>query len=208
MERDQEDSPRPEALKLQHYTILDYSVRSTMDKTPRLIAKYIDQMKSDAKRIADLNKKLQTAVDETAEARREADDAHAKLVAAEQSAHVKLAAAEQSAAELKKQSNDLHNSIAAVGAELLATGAALSQAQDEIKLIRAVHEAEAVVARENADILDKLEPQIEGIQLAKQDLSKILDSVRDRLKRKDLEAERAILNRKVLAGVRPDLNRR
>jgi hypothetical protein len=168
-----------------------------MDKTPRLLTKYIDQIKSDAKLIADLNKKLQTAIDDTVKARREADDAHAKL-----------AAAEQSAAALKKQSNNLHNSIAAVGAELLVTGTALSQAQDEIKLIRAIHEAEAVVSRENADILDKLEPQIEGIQLAKQDLSKILDSVRDRLKRKDLEAERAILNRKVLAGVRPDLNRR
>lgn len=176
----------------------------TTNKPAKMITRLIEVRKADAAAIADLNKKLQE-VNEKLETR---DGLVRQLNNGLADYEQKISIMQTEASNLEKQNSNLRNSLAAIGEELLATGASLIQAQDEIKLIRAIYEAEAVVARENADILGQLEPQIEGIELARQDLSKILDNVRDRMKRKDLEAERAILNRKTLAGARPDLNRR
>jgi len=56
--------------------------------------------------------------------------------------------------------------------------------------------------------LDGLSQAREVIDAQRAELTRILDSVRVRLRKKEVEEERAILNRQALAGARPGLNRR
>ncbi len=56
--------------------------------------------------------------------------------------------------------------------------------------------------------LAEIQPQLDLIAQQRADLEHILDGVRERMKRKEQENERAILNRKALASARPDFNRR
>ena len=181
-------------------------------KPSKLINKLIVQVEKDVVLIANLDKKCQVARDEATVALADLDKA--RLEALE--ARSQLAVVEQDASELRKQAQDLHTRIARLGEADRVNGVAYDQARVELSALRFIVEAERVVARENVNIIDKMQPRFDALEQACQDLNKLLDNVRDRLKRKELELERvspararrAILNRMVMAGARPDLNRR
>jgi chromosome segregation ATPase len=187
----------------------------TKVKPAKLINKLIAQVEKDVVTIATLDKKCQVARDEAAvtiadldKARQAALDDVVKAQREALEARSQLAVVEQDATELRKQVQDLRACNVGLSEDNCTILVAHDQTRAELSALRFIVEAERVVARENVDIIDKMQPQLEALEVARQDLNKLLDSVRDRLKRRELEAERAILNRMVVAGARPDLNRR
>ncbi len=80
---------------------------------------------------------------------------------------------------------------------------ALTEAHDRIEQLVTTNgelNAQLLVAQEKvADV----EPRIALLEQQRADLEKICDKVRDRMKRKELDEERAILNRKALVGAQP-----
>ncbi len=168
-----------------------------VDKPARLITKLLDQTKTDAKTIAKLRVEAATAVASEAEARREALEVREQLTAAE-----------QRASEHRTLIGSQCGSINDLSRELASTRFTLHEMQAEIAAVRTVMAAERVVAEENAALIEKLQPQLEALAQAQSELTQLCDGVRSRMRRKELEAEQAILNRHLIAGARPDLNRR
>lgn len=67
--------------------------------------------------------------------------------------------------------------------------------------LAAVAERDAVAAT-----LEELGPQIILVEAQRAALGRILDGVRDRMRRKELEEESAVLNRKAIVGAKPERN--
>lgn len=167
------------------------------DKTARLLTKLIDQTKADAKTIEELRAAISTAATVATESQREAGEAKTQRDAAEHLAHELRAVVGQQCKIIDDQS-----------CKLASTTAALRESQAEIAAVRTVMTAERVAAAENANLIEKLQPRLDALEQARADLTTLCDGVRARMRRKEQEAEQAILNRRLVAGSRPDLNRR
>jgi chromosome segregation ATPase len=137
------------------------------------------------------------AVSSAVEARREAREAREQLTAAE-----------QRASEHRALIGSQCGSINDLSRELASTRSTLYEIQAEIAAVRTVMAAERVVAEENTVLIEKLQPQLDALTQARSELTTLCDGVRTRMRRKEQEAEQAILNRGLMAGARPDLNRR
>jgi uncharacterized coiled-coil protein SlyX len=100
----------------------------------------------------------------------------------------------------------------ALNASVAATLDGLEAALAEQRQRAAEACAEAAGLRAERDALAvrlvDLEPELRVLEDKKTALTRILDGVRDRMRRRELEEERAILNRKAIASVAPARNLR
>ena len=90
----------------------------------------------------------------------------------------------------------------------VAVQATLADASVRLASVQAALDAAMVKNTELRGELDGLSQAREVIAAQRAELTCILDSVRVRLRKKEVEEERAILNRQTVAGARPGLNRR
>lgn len=88
------------------------------------------------------------------------------------------------------------------------TKAKLSQTEADLESVRvSLGHSNQMLEMERARLAE-IQPQLDMIAQQRSDLEHILDGVRDRMKRREAEDERAILNRQLIANARPDFNRR
>ena len=93
-----------------------------------------------------------------------------------------------------------------------ATAALADLEASSAELRRQIDQArgEATQARAERDVLaarlEGLEPELQILEEKRSELTRILDDVRDRMRRRDLQDEQAILNRRTLAGAKPARN--
>jgi chromosome segregation ATPase len=181
------------------------------EKPARLIEKLLEQTKTDARRIKDLEAHLAAMNDE----KHRAVDATAafwqKRVEELKSQHASALAEQEATLEADRQLvvGEVRaltgRAVAAKEAHADVTKA-LTEARDHVSLLavekQRLEEQLAAALGRMADV----EPRIALLEQQRTDLERLCDKVRDRMRRKELEEERAILNRKALAGAVPQRN--
>lgn len=190
-----------------------------MPKQPsqsKFISKLIEQTKSDATTIKaqkakldkadeERQKAVQAAIDATAAA---ADQARAQLIASHQTELAKLKAqhdedwkhaAERQDAQLRQLSE-----LSAKVSKLEGEASAYKQEIDNLTVIK-THQEGRIAELETQ--LDTLKPELALLETKREELTKLCDKVRDRMKRREREEEQAILNRKAVSSALPGWNR-
>lgn len=176
--------------------------------TAKMLNKLLDQTKADARRIKELEATLANA---TADKQRTVDATATfwhKRVEDLKAQHEMNVEAVQGKHDLdwKQASQErqaLIDKMSTLRVQLEATQAdrdGLKLHRDEVLAVNAQLGVQLTEARTKfADV----EPRFLLLEQQKADLEKLCDKVRDRMKRKELEEERAVLNRKALAGAAP-----
>ena len=151
--------------------------------TAKLFNKLLDQTKTDARRIRELEAQLALATQD------------------------KNRAVDATAAFWRKRVDE-------VDQQLVETRERLVAAQEEHAILHTRLDQEVFVNKElvtrlaeNETQMSALQPQLLLLEQQKTDLERLCDKVRDRMRRKEQEEERAILNRKAIASVVPQYNR-
>lgn len=165
------------------------------EKPARFINKLLEQTKTASMRIHTL---------ETA------------LVAAEQNTHAQVKAAitelEAQHAEDQRAANTRHaqilDQLTGVKAQLATTVKALEAAQIEIINLTMIKRADQARIEQFQNELDGMGAERADLAAKREALTLILAKVQGRMRRKEQEDERAILNRKALSSTVPALNRR
>lgn len=186
------------------------------EKTSKLLSKLIAQTKADAATIKALrteNQQLEAAKQEAVEAAvAEVIALHRpELAAVSNAAAAREVELASSAAAREQEMTTVHGQLLV---KLRATEEALADSARENTLLREAQDLLAIAhaklqaehAAERARIAD-LEPRAALIEQQRADLTRLLDKVRDRMRRRELDEERAILNRQALKQVAPALNR-
>jgi chromosome segregation ATPase len=174
----------------------------------KMLTKLLEQTKTDARRIQALEAQAVVAVDDknrTVDAtvvfwKKRLDELKAQHLTELRQQEEKLEADRQHVVEEVQALTG--RVIAAKGTHGNMTKA-LTEARDHISLL-AVEKQKLgeQLAAANARMAD-VEPRIALLEQQRVDLEKICDKVRDRMKRREQEEERAVLNRKALVSVAP-----
>jgi hypothetical protein len=178
------------------------------NKPSKLITKLLEQTKADAARIHELERTLD-------ERTRDANAAAKDLVSAAVDRANSDLAIERLVKLLDEEREKMSRAAELRGLLLLEADQSLHRAERELESAKTrnaeleganaeLEMANSVLAARVADA----EPQFRLLESQRQELVAILDSVRDRMRRKEREAESAILNRKVVAASAPSVNRR
>lgn len=167
------------------------------DKPARLITKLATSLRNKDAEIAALTAQLKSQRERAVAAEVAASDADAKC------------------ATLQRQVAKLEIHVSALDELNVAATDALDDLESKhdattSELTRVVTELRAVTADRDvlAISLAAIGPQVALIDEQRASLTKILDSVRDRVRRREREEETAILNRQALASTRYAVNRR
>lgn len=173
-----------------------------MSKPKMNFAKLKQQRKTDSQKLLEMQQRIFDL---------ESKLANTDAAAAER---VKLALAEQKAHhdEDWRHAEEHHDVVKTTLERALAD---LADAQSKLVLREADIDALRVSLGHSNQMLEmerariaEMQPQLDLIAQQRSDLERILDGVRDRMKRREAEDERAILNRKIIASAKPEFNRR
>lgn len=164
------------------------------DSPSKLINKLLEQTKLDAAKIKQLEAKLLVKASDD----KHMADQRVINIVAQHEADWAHAALERT--RLLDAINTHLSDNKAINSELVSSRQACAELMATLKI--------QIGQRQDLEIkLAEVEPRIALLEAQRADLTKLCDKVRDRMKRKELEEERAILNRKAMAGVRPDVLR-
>lgn len=183
----------------------------------KLFTKLLEQTKTDAKTIVALTKKVDAAeADAAARCRQAVNDVadlaaadRAKLVAEHKAAMDALQAShEEDWRAANKRQEILRDNLQAANEKCSKLRDDLDATKREVDNLMLIKTHQEGRIQELETQLDTIKPELELLDAKKAELTKMLDSVRDRLRRKEREEEQAILNRKAISRSAPGVNRR
>jgi chromosome segregation ATPase len=156
----------------------------------KFLNKLLDQTKADARRITDLERQLMiaraeivTKVDASIAAGRVAHDADWAVA--------------------QERHDGLSEVIRRLRGDLDAARASIVDVTNDRDHWQSVARSLSEQLHEANDKIAELEPRIALLAGQRADLEKLCDKVRDRMKRKEIEEEQAILNRRAIVGAVP-----